>query len=120
MGKITFRRSFELSLAVLVLAVGAVSAWEWWRAQRLPSREPDFRGRVVSMETKFMVETPDGGRCWFTLPRGERILRGGEPAQLTVGQTVSVWSSGPVMMTYPPGGHAFWIVIEDDPKEQPQ
>lgn len=123
MDKTTFKRSFKLSLALLTLlalAFGSVSAWDWWLAQRQPRREPDFRGRIVSLDGRLMVESPQGGRCWFYLPSGERILRGGEPCQLAVGQQVSIWSSGAVMMSDPPGGHAFWIVIEEEGKEQPQ
>lgn len=119
MDKTTFKRSFRLSLvlfALLGLAVGAVSAWEWWQAQRPPSREPNFRGRVVSVEGQFLVESPQGGRFGFYPPRGARVLRHGEPSTLAVGQRVSVWHGNEVYDTYPPLAKALWVVIEDDPQ----
>ena len=120
MDKTTFKRSFRLSLALLALlslAVGTLAAWEWWREQRLPAREPDFRGRVLAEGGgEFLMESPQGGRCFFRPPVGQRIrTRNDEPGILAVGQKVSVWSSGPVRLTYPPGADAQWVIIEDEP-----
>jgi len=124
--KTTFKRSFKLSvalLAVLSLAAGTAAAWEWWQAQRQPSREPDFRGRIIAEGgAGFLLESPQGGQCWFRPPVGTRIrTRSGEPGSLAVGQKVKVWSTGPVRLTYPPQADAHWIVIEEDkPQAQPQ
>ena len=117
MDKTTFKRSFRLSLvliALLGLGVGVVGAWEWWQAQRPPSRKPDLQGRIVDAGGRYMVESPQGGRCWFYPPKGTRILRHGEPGTLAVGQRVSVWHDGITYDTYPMGAKASWVVIEED------
>lgn len=125
MDKTTFRRSFKLSLALLIplaLAVWAALAWDWLQAQRLPAREPDFRGRFVAGRGgQLLFESPRDGQWYFRPPRGERIrTRNDQPGALALGQTVSVWWTGPVRESYPPGADAQWIIIEEEPKDQPQ
>ena len=126
MEKTTPKRTLILSLAVgavCLLAFGLVGAREWWLSLSPPSREPTFRGRIIeaSSGSRYLLQSPQGDRYFFHLRAKTRVqTRTGEPATIAIGQNVSVWGSGPVMLSEPPQGHATWIIIEpDEPKEQP-
>jgi hypothetical protein len=119
MDKTTVRRSFRLAVAVgaiLVLVIAGGAAWEWWQSHRLPSREPDLRGRLINAgPAGFLVESPAGGQCWVRPPVSTRIRTGSdESGALAVGQTVSVWHTSLVRESFPPQVDATWIVIEED------
>jgi Protein of unknown function (DUF3221) len=98
-------------------------------SETAPATEPDIRGTVtkvnVSVEPRTVLveekpeESAGSPKASVQLTPETRVLKraAGEvgraaPEELAVGQTVSVWFSGPVMESYPVQATAATVVIE--------
>lgn len=112
-------------LLVVVAACSSRSANE-----AAPATEPDIRGTLTKVNvavepwTMLVEEKPEessgSAKASVRLTPETRILKraAGEvgraaPEELAVGQTVSVWFSGPVMESYPVQATAATLVIEE-------
>lgn len=122
-----FRFNILLSLLLLLVSCSSRS-----KDRVAPATDPDIRGTAtkvnVAVEPRTMLveerpeETSESAKAMVTLTAETRILKraGSEvepatPADLAVGQTVSVRFLGPVMESYPVQVTAAAVVIEEGP-----
>jgi len=120
-----FRFNILLSLLLLLASCSPRS-----KDEVAPATDPDIRGTATKVNvavepwTVLVEEQPEetsgSAKAVVSLTAETRILRragsGVEPAapaDLAVGQTVSVWFSGPVMESYPVQATAAVVVIEE-------
>lgn len=90
---------------------------------RIPSDPPLMRGRVTRVDAARVrveenpAEQTGSAKAELDIDARTAILaRDGSPApSLRTGQTVSVWTAGPVRETYPLRGTAATIIIETEP-----
>jgi hypothetical protein len=124
-------RVAALLIAVILLSVAWVLGWEYF-APEMPAGPPDWRGKVVAvcpaggepgwvliaLDPADKPADPDRAafkevRADFTTSTPVRRRTGKDrPANLQVGQTVSVWCDGPFTDRAPPARPAGFIVIE--------
>lgn len=122
MEKTTPKRTLFLSVAagaVCLLVFGLVGAWNWWQQRQVPSGEPHFHGHVVEASGGgFLVQSPNGGRCFVLIQPDTRVRRrNGSASEIAVGNRVSVWHTSIVLGTDPPKVFAEWVIIEiNDPR----
>jgi hypothetical protein len=92
-----------------------------WPQQLPPDRRsPELSGTVERVEPAnepgirlLLRSARPGDRTYVIIREGVPIRwRGGDPAGLATGQTVSVWYSGGMYMSDPPGCYADAVVIE--------
>ena len=121
-------KSFRALSALLALLLFAACAYRTG-SETLPTTDPSIRGTVTRVgpdepRTVLVEEKPGeesgSNKASVRLTGETRLLRrSGEAVQraaledLAVGQTVSVWFTGPVRESYPVQADAGTIVIED-------
>lgn len=102
------RRSRLLFLLAVILAVGALG----YSALRphVPTTEPFLTGEITRLDDGRRVlvsESPtaaNASQCWFTLTEKSLVFRGdsrASAADLSGGQAVKVWQTGPILESFP-------------------
>lgn len=119
------------ALTLPLLLVALVSCAAGTGGETVPATEPSIRGTVTQVSpdeprTVLVEENPGeesgSNKASVRLTGETRVLRrSGEavqraaPADLAVGQTVSVWFTGPVRESFPVQADAGTIVIDGGP-----
>jgi hypothetical protein len=130
------KRKHILAVAALVgLLLAAAGGW-WVYRQSEPSRPPELFGKVEAVRhsdysgSQFLIRSTQPNRpgwdsaqntyhrqtglpCWVTVRDAVPVRqRGGGHGEVAVGQTVSVWCSGPMAASMPPIWGGDLVVIE--------